>query len=611
MRAVLIIVGLLFLSLPASKEAGAEGPARHGMSMFGELKYPPGFTHFEYVNPDAPKGGLVRLEARGTFDTLNSFTIKGSSAAGLSLLYDTLLESSRDEAFAEYGRLVESVAVADDLSSVTFNLREAARWHDGQPVTADDVAFSLELLKSKGAPFYRFYYANVEKAEALSPYKVKFTFKGRKNRELPLIIGQLPVLPKHYWQGKNFEATTLQPPLGSGPYRIAKVDPGRSITYERVADYWGKDLAVNKGRHNFDALRFEYYRDPTVALEAFKANAFDFRQENTAKVWATQYKFPALKKGQVVKETLKNGNPTGMQSFAFNIRRPQFQDARVRQALALTFDFEWANKNLFFGQYTRTQSYFSNSELAAQGLPSAAELKFLSPLKGQIPEEVFAKAYAAPKTDGSGKSRRLLRQAKRLLDSAGWSVKDGKLRNGKTGKAMEIEFLLVNQGFQRIVAPMQKAMERLGVTVKVRVVDTSQYINRLRDFDYDVIVGGWGQSLSPGNEQRGFWGTAAADRPGSRNYIGIKDAAIDKLIDQIIFANSRAELVAATRALDRVLLWNHFVIPNWHINSYRIAYWNRFSRPKVQAKYSLGFPETWWLDNAKDKALKSAQNGGK
>lgn len=607
MRVLLLTLGCLFLSLPAL----ADGAARHGMSMFGELKYPSNFKHFEYVNPDAPKGGLVRMEARGTYDTLNGFTIKGSAAAGLGLIYDTLMESARDEAFAEYGLLVRSVVVADDLSSVTFDLRKAARWHDGKPITADDVVFSLDLLKAKGAPFYRFYYANVDKAEALSPHKVKFTFKGRKNRELPLIIGQLPVLPKHYWQGKNFEATTLQPPLGSGPYRIAKVDPGRSITYERVADYWGKDLAVNKGRHNFDTLRFEYYRDPTVALEAFKANAFDFRQENTAKVWATQYKFPALKKGQVVKETLKNGNPTGMQSFAFNIRRPQFQDARVRQALALTFDFEWANKNLFFGQYTRTQSYFSNSELAAQGLPSAAELKFLSPLKGQIPEEVFAKAYAAPKTDGSGKSRRLLRQAKRLLDSAGWSVKDGKLRNGKTGKAMEIEFLLVNQGFQRIVAPMQKAMERLGVTVKVRVVDTSQYINRLRDFDYDVIVGGWGQSLSPGNEQRGFWGTAAADRPGSRNYIGIKDAAIDKLIDQIIFANSRAELVAATRALDRVLLWNHFVIPNWHINSYRIAYWNRFSRPKVQAKYSLGFPETWWLDNAKDKALKSAQNGGK
>ena len=607
MRVLLLTLGCLFLSLPAL----ADGAARHGMSMFGELKYPSNFKHFEYVNPDAPKGGLVRMEARGTYDTLNGFTIKGSAAAGLGLIYDTLMESARDEAFAEYGLLVRSVVVADDLSSVTFDLRKAARWHDGKPITADDVVFSLDLLKAKGAPFYRFYYANVDKAEALSPHKVKFTFKGRKNRELPLIIGQLPVLPKHYWQDKEFEATTLAAPLGSGPYRIVKVDPGRSITYERVSDYWGRDLAVNKGRHNFDTLRFEYYRDPTVALEAFKANAFDFRQENTAKVWATSYTFPALKKGHVIKETLANGSPTGMQSFAFNTRRAKFQDPRVRQALALAFDFEWANKNLFFGQYTRTQSYFSNSELAAQGLPSAAELKFLSPLKGQIPEEVFAKAYAAPKTDGSGKSRRLLRQAKRLLDSAGWSVKDGKLRNGKTGKAMEIEFLLVNQGFQRIVAPMQKAMERLGVTVKVRVVDTSQYINRLRDFDYDVIVGGWGQSLSPGNEQRGFWGTAAADRPGSRNYIGIKDAAIDKLIDQIIFANSRAELVAATRALDRVLLWNHFVIPNWHINSYRIAYWNRFSRPKVQAKYSLGFPETWWLDNAKDKALKSAQNGGK
>ena len=606
MRAVLIIVGIMFLSLPAL----GEGPARHGMSMFGELKYPPDFTHFEYVNPNAPKGGLVRLEARGTYDTLNSFTIKGSSAAGLSLLYDTLLESSRDEAFAEYGLLVEKVAVAGDLSSVTFDLRKEARWHDGKPVTADDVAFSLELLKAKGAPFYRFYYANVEKADALSPHRVKFTFKGRKNRELPLIIGQLPVLPKHYWQGRDFEATTLEPPLGSGPYRIGKVDPGRSVTYERVVDYWGKDLAVNKGRYNFDSLRFEYYRDPTVALEAFKARAFDFRQENTAKVWATQYNFPALKKGQVIKETLANGNPTGMQSFAFNIRRPQFQDARVRQALALTFDFEWANKNLFFGQYTRTESYFSNSKLAAQGLPSAAELKFLEPLKGQIPEDVFARAFVAPKTDGSGKSRRLLRQAKRLLDSAGWKVKDGKLTDSSTGKVMEIEFLLVNQGFQRVVAPMQKAMQRLGITVRVRIVDTSQYINRLRDFDYDVIVGGWGQSLSPGNEQRGFWGSAAADRPGSRNYIGIKDAAIDKLIDHIIFANSRAELVAATRALDRVLLWNHFVIPNWHINSYRIAYWNRFSRPKVQAKYSLGFLDTWWLDAAKDEALKSDIKGG-
>ncbi|MBT3533743.1 MAG: ABC transporter substrate-binding protein, partial [Rhodospirillaceae bacterium] len=349
MRAVLVMLGLLFLYSPAL----AEGAGRHGMSMFGELKYPEGFSHFEYVNPDAPKGGLVRMEARGTFDTLNGFTIKGNAAAGLGLMYDTLMESARDEAFAEYGLLVESAVVADDLSSVTFNLRPEARWHDGKPITAEDVAFSLEILKSKGAPFYRFYYANVEKAEVLSPNKIKFVFKGRKNRELPLIIGQIPVLPKHYWQDRDFAATTLDPPLGSGPYRIVKVDPGRSITYERVADYWGRDLSVNKGRHNFGTMRFEYYRDSTVALEAFKSNAFDFRQENTAKVWATAYKFPAITKGHVVKETLVNNSPTGMQSFSFNIRRGKFQDRRVRQALALTFDFEWANKNLFFGQYTR------------------------------------------------------------------------------------------------------------------------------------------------------------------------------------------------------------------------------------------------------------------
>ncbi len=609
MRAVLFTIGLLFIG-PAAIAAN-DSLGRHGMSMFGALKYPLGFNHFEYVNPNAPKGGLVRMEARGTFDTLNSFTIKGSSAAGLGLIYDTLMESSRDEAFAEYGLLVESALVANDLSSVSFMLRKQARWHDGKPVTADDVAFSLDILKSKGAPFYRFYYANVEKAEVLSPHKVKFIFKGRKNRELPLIIGQLPILPKHHWQGRDFERTTLEPPLGSGPYQIGKVDPGRSITFERVADYWGRNLGVNKGRYNFDAIRFEYYRDPTVALEAFKANAFDFRQENTAKVWATQYNFPAIAKGKVIRETLANNNPTGMQSFAFNVRKSKFQNRRVREALALTFDFEWANKNLFFGQYTRTRSYFSNSELAATKIPTGSELRLLEPLRGQIPAEVFTKEFKLPETDGSGRSRRQLRQAKRLLETAGWFVKDGKLTNSETSEVMALEFLLVNQGFVRIVAPIQRAMERLGIKVEVRVVDTSQYINRIRNFDFDVIVGSWGQSLSPGNEQRDFWGSAAADRPGSRNYIGIKDPAIDKLIDHIIFASSRGELVAASRALDRVLLWNHFVIPNWHINSYRIAYWNRFSRPAIKPKYGLGFSDTWWVDEAKDKTLQAAAKGRK
>ena len=609
MRAVLFTIGLLFIG-PAAIAAN-DSLGRHGISMFGALKYPLGFNHFEYVNPNAPKGGLVRMEARGTFDTLNSFTIKGSSAAGLGLIYDTLMESSRDEAFSEYGLLVESALVANDLSSVSFMLRKQARWHDGKPVTADDVAFSLNILKSKGAPFYRFYYANVEKAQILSPHKVKFIFKGRKNRELPLIIGQLPILPKHHWQGRDFERTTLEPPLGSGPYKIGKVDPGRSITFERVANYWGRNLGVNKGRYNFDAIRFEYYRDPTVALEAFKANAFDFRQENTAKVWATQYNFPAIAKGKVIRETLANNNPTGMQSFAFNVRKSKFQNRRVREALALTFDFEWANKNLFFSQYTRTRSYFSNSELAATKIPAGAELRFLEPLRGQIPAEVFTKEFKLPKTDGSGRSRRQLRQAKRLLETAGWFVKDRKLTNSETSEVMALEFLLVNQGFTRIVAPIQRAMERLGIKVEVRVVDTSQYINRIRNFDFDVIVGSWGQSLSPGNEQRDFWGSAAAVRPGSRNYIGIKDPAIDKLIDQIIFASSRRELVAATRALDRVLLWNHFVIPNWHINSYRIAYWNRFSRPATKPKYGLGFSDTWWVDEANDETLQAALKGRK
>ena len=609
MRAVLFTIGLLFIG-PAAIAAN-DSLGRHGISMFGALKYPLGFNHFEYVNPNAPKGGLVRMEARGTFDTLNSFTIKGSSAAGLGLIYDTLMESSRDEAFSEYGLLVESALVANDLSSVSFMLRKQARWHDGKPVTADDVAFSLNILKSKGAPFYRFYYANVEKAEVLSPHKVKFIFKGRKNRELPLIIGQLPILPKHHWQGRDFERTTLEPPLGSGPYQIGKGDPGRSVTFERVADYWGRNLGVNKGRYNFDAIRFEYYRDPTVALEAFKANAFDFRQENTAKVWATQYNFPAIAKGKVIRETLANNNPTGMQSFAFNVRKSKFQNRRVREALALTFDFEWANKNLFFGQYTRTRSYFSNSELAATKIPAGAELRFLEPLRGQIPAEVFTKEFKLPKTDGSGRSRRQLRQAKRLLETAGWFVKDRKLTNSETSEVMALEFLLVNQGFTRIVAPIQRAMERLGIKVEVRVVDTSQYINRIRNFDFDVIVGSWGQSLSPGNEQRDFWGSAAAVRPGSRNYIGIKDPAIDKLIDHIIFASSRGELVAAARALDRVLLWNHFVIPNWHINSYRIAYWNRFSRPAIKPKYGLGFSDTWWVDEAKDETLQAALKGRK
>ena len=606
---LLIAVLFAFFVVGFAAASAAETRVSHGMSLFGKLKYPPDFKHFDYANPEAPKGGAIKMEETGTFDTLNGFTIKGSAASSLGLIYDRLTAGAQDEPSTEYGVIAESIETPEDLSWVAFNLRKEARWHDGKPITAADVVFSFETLKAKGAPFYRYYYANVAAAVAESPQRVKFTFSGPKNRELPHIVGQLTVLPKHYWQGKEFEATTLAPPLGSGPYRIGKVDPGRSITYERVKDYWGADLPVNKGRYNFDSIRFEYYRDNIVSLEAFKSQSFDFRQENTAKVWATAYKFPAAKKGRVKVEEIVHEIPTGMQSFVFNARRDKFKDRRVRQALALAFDFEWSNKNLFYGQYTRTQSYFSNSELASSGLPGPMELKILNPLKGQIPDEVFTKTYQAPRSDGKTRMRGNLRQAQRLLKQAGWEIKNRVLTNVKTGKVFKIEFLLIQPAFERIVAPMAANMKKLGIEVSIRRVDTSQYINRRRAFDFDMISGGWGQSLSPGNEQRDFWGSAAAERQGSRNLVGIKDPAIDKLIDHVIFAESRAELVAASRALDRVLLWNHFVIPNWHLNKFRIAYWNRFSRPAIRPKYGLGFLDTWWIDAAKDKALK-AKSGG-
>jgi microcin C transport system substrate-binding protein len=593
-----VVFALALTTLAAS---AAEVRTSHGLSLFGDLKYGPDFTHFDYANPDAPKGGSVKLHAIGTYDSLNPFILKGSPAVALGFLYDTLMDGSLDEASTEYGLVAESADVPDDISWVAFNLRPEARWHDGSPITADDVIFTFETLTQKGHPFYRAYYANVEKAEKLSPHKVKFTFSGPLNRELPTIIGQLVVLPKGYWEGRDFEKTTLEPPMGSGPYRIANVDPGRSISYERVADYWGRDLPVNRGRYNADRLRFDYYRDQTVALEAFKSHGYDFRNENTAKIWATGYDFPAKRAGLVIKEEIENESPTGMQGFVFNIRRDKFKDRALREALAYAFDFEWTNKNLFYGQYTRTKSYFSNSELASSGLPQGGELALLEPYRDKLPPEVFNRPYEAPATDGSGSLRANLRQAKTLLDKAGWKIEDRKLI-GPDGAPLEIEILLVTPAFERIAAPMIKNLDRLGVTARLRTVDTSQYQNRLDRFDFDMIVNSWGQSLSPGNEQRNFWSTVSADTPGSRNFIGVKDPVVDALIDQIIFAESRQTLVDATRALDRVLLWGHYVIPQWHIRNFRVAYWNKFGRPKTAPRYALGF-DYWWIDAAKAAAL--------
>jgi microcin C transport system substrate-binding protein len=597
--AYLLAVALLFQVIPAK----ADTRVVHGTSLLGDLKYSPDFKHFDYVNPDALKGGDVRLSAVGSFDSLHPFILKGRSAAGLGLAFESLMAPANDEASTYYGLIAESVEIPDDFSWVAYTLRPEARWHDGSPITTDDVIFSFEMLKTKGHPFYRAYYANVASAEQTGPHTVKFTFAGGLNRELPQIVGQLPVLPKAVFEGRDFEETTLEPIMASGPYRVMEVDPGRAIIYERIKDYWGADLPVNRGRYNFDRIRYDYYRDQTVALEAFKSKEYDFRQETAAKVWATGYDVPSVRDGLIITEEIRHEVPTGMQAFVFNIRRYLFQDRRVREALSLAFDFEWANKNLFYGQYARTGSFFSNSELAATGLPSNAELDYLQPFRGQIPDEVFNKVFETPATDGTGNIRGNLRKAQRLLKSAGWTVQNGALTNNTTGQAMEFEVLLVQPTFERVVLPFAQNLKKLGIEVRVRTVDTAQFQNRIDEFDFDVSVQSFGQSLSPGNEQRDWWGSANADIPGSRNVIGIKNPAIDSLINSIIEAPDRQSLIAATRAMDRVLLWNHYVIPQWHSRVFRVAFWNRFSRPEITPKYGLGL-FTWWIDPEKDAALK-------
>ena len=575
---------------------GAQVYRGHALAMYGDIKYGPEFTHFDYADPQAPKGGQVRLAATGTFDDLNGFILKGVSAAGLTRIYNTLMANSSDEAFTEYGVLAATVETPEDRSWVAFTLREEARWHDGRPVTAEDVIFSFEALTEKGHPFFRSYYADVEKVEKTGERTVKFTFGGGTNRELPLIVGQLNIFPKHYWEGRAFDETTLEIPLGSGPYRIEAVDPGRSITYRRVEDYWGRDLPVEKGRHNFDVIHYDYYRDATVQVEALKAGEYDFRRENSSKDWATAYQVPAVEEGHLVQELIDNEIGTGMQGFWFNTRRAKFADSKVRQALAYAFDFEWTNANLFYGQYTRTKSYFSNTELASRALPQGLELEILEQFRGRVPEQVFSQQYEPPATDGSGQSRQNLRRGRELLTEAGWEVADGQLVHAHSGETMQIEFLLVSSGFERIVGPIVQNLGRLGVEATMRTVDAAQYQNRLQEFDFDIIVSSRGQSQSPGNEQREFWSTETADIPGSRNHAGIKDAAVDELIELVIGAPDRAHLIAATRALDRVLLWGHYVIPNWHMRSFRLVYWDKFSRPAIQPKYALGFPENWWID---------------
>ncbi|MBA4501990.1 ABC transporter substrate-binding protein [Marinobacterium sp. 3-1745] len=560
--------------------------------MHGELKYPADFQHFDYVNPQAPKGGRLRESAIGTFDSLNPFIIKGTVAEGSGLIYDTLLSRALDEPFSLYGLLAEQLRVAEDRSWIEFDLRPEARFSDGQPVTAQDVVFTFNLLMEKGSPFFKSYYADIRDISAPSRHTVRFSFSGGLNQELPLIVGEVPILPAHYWQERDFSIPSLEVPVGSGPYRIGRIDPGRTIVYERREDYWGTNLPVNRGRFNFDQRQYDYYRDSTVALEAFKAGEYDFRQENASKIWATGYTGAPFNDGRIRKEEIEHRNPQGVQGFVMNSRRPEFSDPRVREALTYAFDFEWTNHNLFYDAYTRSNSYFSNSDMAASALPTSAELELLEPVRDQVPPEVFTNVYKAPSTDGSGRNRTQMRTALKLLQEAGWELKGGKLVNAD-GKPFHFEIMLIQKEFERVVSPFVRNLERLGISADIRMVDVSQYINRLRQFDFDMVVYRFAQSSSPGNEQRDYWHSDSAMKPGSRNLIGVRDPAIDFLVDQLIAAPDREQLILRTRALDRVLQWNHFVIPHYHISTWRIAYWNKFAHPANSPTYSLGL-DTWW-----------------
>jgi microcin C transport system substrate-binding protein len=597
-----------FVKTALAQDAAAGKTWRHGLSLFGDLKYPPNFPHFDYVDPAAPKGGTVREAVIGTFDSFNIVIggVKGVDAAGVTLIYDTLLVSAQDEVSTGYGLLAEAVSYPEDFSSATYRLRPEPRWHDGKPVTVEDVIYSFDVFK-KNNPRDAAYYRHVVKLEKTGDREVTFTFDGPGNRELPQIVGQFHVLPKHYWEGtdkngkkREITETTLEPPLGSGPYRIKDFQPGRSIAYERVKDYWGKDLNVAIGTNNFAELRFEYFRDTTVALEAFKADAVDWRTENSAKNWATAYDFPAVKEKRVLLEEFPINSTGVMQAFAFNIRRPKFQDPRVRLALNYAFDFEEMNKQIFFGQYSRIASYFQGIELASSGVPSGRELEILETVRDKVPPELFTKPYANPVGGNPQAVRDNLREAAKLFKEAGYEVRDGKLVNAKTGEPYTIEFLANDPTFERVFLFYKPSLDRIGIGVTVRTVDEAQYENRLRSWDFDVITQAWYQSLSPGNEQRGYWGSQAADQPGSSNVVGIKNPAVDAIVDAVIFAKSREDLVAASRALDRVLLWNNYVVPQWTYGKARTARWDRFGRPDPLPKYGVSaFPSLWWWDAEK------------
>jgi len=595
MRKLLLILASampLTLAVTVQTASAKTSSTQHAVAMHGQPKYNADFRHFDYANPDAPKGGSLRRHVIGTFDSFNPFIPQGKAASGMGYLYDTLTTASQDEPFTQYGLLAKSIEMDEDRRWVIYRMRPEARFSDGKPVTAHDVVFSFNLLTEKGSPFYAYYYGDVSKVEALDKHTVKFSFKDTGNRELPLIVGQLQVLPKHYWQERDFSRVNLDIPIGSGPYILESFRPGSRVVYQRRADYWGKDLPVNRGHYNFNQVSFEYFLDETVSLEAFKGARYDWRLERSAKDWATGYTGPALTRGDIVMVEIPHSLPAGMQGFVFNQRRDLFKDRVLREAIGLAMDFEWSNQNLFHGQYVRSRSYFQNSEMAATGLPSDAELKILEPFRKQLPKEVFTTEYQPPKTDGSGRPRQNLQRAQKMLADAGYILKSGQLTRSD-GEAVNFEILLDSPAFERIALPFSRNLKTLGINANVRRVDATQYLERLRNFDYDMVVAVFPQSNSPGNEQRDMWHSSAATQTDSRNLMGLTDPVIDQLVELIINAPDREQLVIRAKALDRVLQWGHYLVPNWHIDRYRVAYRNTLSRPAISPPYGLPI-DTWW-----------------
>jgi microcin C transport system substrate-binding protein len=585
----------------------AQAEPRHGLSAFGDLKYSPDFKHFDYVNPDAPKGGRLASRgtlARDTFDSFNGYILKGTWPENINLLFDTLMVRATDEPDAMYGLVAKTVDIAADKKSVTFQLREEARFSDGTKLTADDVCDSFRLIKDLGDERIRIAIRDAEKCEVLAPYEVRYSFKGDNTRDLPLSIAALPILSKAYYITHDFTKTTLDPPLGSGPYKIGSFKSGQYVSYSRRPDYWGADLPVNKGRYNFDEVRMEYFKDRTAVVEALKAGVLDLHEEFTSRDWATAYNTKSVAEGRLIKEVLPDNTASGAQGLYFNLRREKFQDIRVRKAFDLAFDFEWMNTNLFYGAYKRTSSFFENSALMAQGKPSPEELQILEPFRKELRPEVFEEAYVPPVSDGSGQDRKLLKQASQLLAEAGWK-RDGTLLVNAKGEKFTVEFLIDGPTSERILAPYAKNLRLLGVDTTLRGIDPAQQEQRMKDFDFDVdIVRLVGGNQTPGDELKTQFSSDAAKTTGSYNLSGIALPAVDGLVDKVIAAKSREELMYAGRALDRVLRAEHIWVPNWSKASHWIVHWDIFEKPQIKPDYDRGITDTWWVNAEKAKTLR-------